>query len=623
MGPGRIMPGTVDDAINGIQATVKDGDYFGDDGLLYCGKCHTPKQVRLNFFGEERILPALCECAEADLQRRKEEREKREFERRVQRLRDVCFVSDKMHDYTFAGDDGLDIRALTACKRYVAQWSDMKAENIGLLFYGDVGTGKALTVDTDIITPYGKKKIADIRVGDCVIGWDGKPCTVIGEYPQGELEVYKLTFDDGTAVECCEDHLWIYKTPHSRNKQWRVASLKEMMSKHSVRGTHGWTMAIPKAEPVQFENNPKLPIKPYALGAMLGDGGMSGMQVTFTNPEEDVRERVFAELSEFDIDPKIRSNNLQANLSRKLGTGKENKLKKALNSLGLTGKHSEDKFIPKDYLVASIDERKELLAGLFDTDGSISPNGAKSISSTSYQMAMDIMELARSLGIRCTLRKPDQRHRNTCYTIGLQTSERIYKSKKHATRDKEKSCRKKADYMSIVSIERVGKKECKCIAVDNETKSYLCGDYIVTHNTYYAACIANALIDQGVRVLMTSFPRIVNTMQGMFEGRQEYLDEVVNYPLLIIDDLGAERDSSFMMEQVFNIIDARYQIGKPLIVTTNLSIEAIKKPSDPQYKRLYDRILERCFPVKMSGISRRRKQLHDDYARRARMLGLE
>lgn len=283
MGPGRIMPETVDDAINGIQATVKAGDYFGDDGLLYCGKCHTPKQVRLNFFGEERILPALCECAEADLRRRKEEREKREFERRVQRLRDVCFVSDKMHDYTFAGDDGLDIRALTACKRYVAQWSDMKAENIGLLFYGDVGTGK----------------------------------------------------------------------------------------------------------------------------------------------------------------------------------------------------------------------------------------------------------------------------------------------------------------------------------------------------TYYAACIANALIDQGVRVLMTSFPRIVNTMQGMFEGRQEYLDEIVNYPLLIIDDLGAERDSSFMMEQVFNIIDARYQIGKPLIVTTNLSIEAIKKPSDPQYKRLYDRILERCFPVKMSGISRRRKQLHDDYARRARMLGLE
>ena len=593
-------------------------EYRGADGLIYCAKCGAPRQGYTTFNGQRVIVPDMCLC------RLKVEADASEAQRQtyIGKLREACFDSRKMHSYTFNADDEKNAHLSRLMQNYVANWNNVKAKNMGLLIYGSVGTGKALTVDTDIITPYGKKKIADIHVGDCVIGWDGKPCTVIGEYPQGELEVYKLTFDDGTAVECCEDHLWIYKTPHSRNKQWRVASLKEMMSKHSVRGTHGWTMAIPKAEPVQFENNPKLPIKPYALGAMLGDGGMSGMQVTFTNPEEDVRERVFAELSEFDIAPKIRSNNLQANLSRKSGTGKENKLKKVLNGLGLTGKHSEEKFIPKDSLVASIDERKELLAGLFDTDGSISPNGAKSISTTSYQMAMDIMELARSLGIRCTLRKPDQRHRNTCYTIGLQTSERIYKSKKHATRDKEKSCRKKADYMSIVSIERVGKKECKCIAVDNETKSYLCGDYIVTHNTYYAACIANALIDRGERVKMTSFTAISNELFGI-ENKQDYLDKLTNYPLLIIDDFGVERRTDYILEQVETVINMRYEKRKPIIVTTNLSADEIAGTTDIRFRRAFDRMLEVCTLIEMNGESRRQAKAATNAAAAYDLFGKE
>ena len=143
-----------------------------------------------------------------------------------------------------------------------------------------------------------------------------------------------------------------------------------------------------------------------------------------------------------------------------------------------------------------------------------------------------------------------------------------------------------------------------------------------TGKTFFAACIANALIDRGIPALMTSFNRVVNTAMGMYEGRQEYLDRVTGIPLLILDDLGAERDSEYMQEQVYNIVDARYRAGKPLIVTTNIDLEEIKNPRTQQYKRIYDRILEMCHPVEVPGTSRRRAAVKENYLRRKRLLGL-
>lgn len=143
-----------------------------------------------------------------------------------------------------------------------------------------------------------------------------------------------------------------------------------------------------------------------------------------------------------------------------------------------------------------------------------------------------------------------------------------------------------------------------------------------TGKSFFAACIANALIDKGIPVKMTSFSRIVNEIQGLYTGRQEYLDKLTSYPLLIIDDLGAERGSDFMLEQVYAVVDARYQSGLPLIVTTNIPVGEIKEPADLKYRRIYDRILERCHPVKIDGPSRRREALKENFAKRAALLGL-
>ena len=143
-----------------------------------------------------------------------------------------------------------------------------------------------------------------------------------------------------------------------------------------------------------------------------------------------------------------------------------------------------------------------------------------------------------------------------------------------------------------------------------------------TGKTYYAACIANSLIDKGYTVLMTNFARLTNKIQGMYEGKQEYIDSLNDFDLLIIDDLGAERKSEFMQEMVFNIIDSRYRSGLPFIITTNLTADEIKKPQEVAFKRIYDRILERCIPIEISGASRRRTTLKETHADMKAMLGL-
>lgn len=144
-------------------------------------------------------------------------------------------------------------------------------------------------------------------------------------------------------------------------------------------------------------------------------------------------------------------------------------------------------------------------------------------------------------------------------------------------------------------------------------KGLLLHGTIGTGKTYFSACIANALIDAGYSVLMTNFARLTNQIQGMFEGKQEFIDSLNKYSLLIIDDLGAERKSEFMQEMVFNIIDSRYRSGLPFIITTNLTTDEIKRPQDIGYSRIYDRILERCFPVEVAGTSRRRQNTADTF----------
>lgn len=155
----------------------------------------------------------------------------------------------------------------------------------------------------------------------------------------------------------------------------------------------------------------------------------------------------------------------------------------------------------------------------------------------------------------------------------------------------------------------------------SQGKGLLLYGNVGTGKTYSACEVANALIDKGYLVLVTNFARIINSLQATFK-KQEYIDSFNRFSLLVIDDLGIERNTEFAKEQVYNIIDNRYRVGLPMIITTNLSIDKIKKPDDIDNGRIYDRILERCFPIEVSGQSRRRKAIREEYNNTKDMLGL-
>lgn len=125
-----------------------------------------------------------------------------------------------------------------------------------------------------------------------------------------------------------------------------------------------------------------------------------------------------------------------------------------------------------------------------------------------------------------------------------------------------------------------------------------------TGKSFFAGCIANELLDQGVPVLMTNFSKILNSLSAMFnEDRNGYIESLNRYSLLILDDLGIERNTEYALEQVFNVIDSRYRSRKPMIITTNLLWKDMNSPDecDIMHQRIYDRVLEVCQPVYFDG----------------------
>ena len=141
-----------------------------------------------------------------------------------------------------------------------------------------------------------------------------------------------------------------------------------------------------------------------------------------------------------------------------------------------------------------------------------------------------------------------------------------------------------------------------------EGKGLLLYGGVGTGKTYIACMVANALIDEGYQILVTNFSRILNTLQST-TNKQEYLDSLNKFKLIVIDDLGVERDTGYAKEQVFSIIDSRYREELHMIITTNLSMKKLATETDLAYKRVYDRIIERCYPIEVKGESRRIKKL--------------
>lgn len=377
------------------------------------------------------------------------------------------------------------------------------------------GLGKAFTLDTKIITPNGYKLIKDIHVGDLVFDEKGNVCNVTAEYNHSNLNMYDIKFSTGDTLTCCEDHLWqilyekpvwdkntkTYKRTHfneCQNTKWLLENSR--FKKLNVR--------IPFCEPLKFKENNHI-IHPYILGCLIGDGCLLA-SISFTTSDKYIMDKV-----ESLLPPSIRcSYNLNDSGIFNCGlykndSNRENIFIKELKRLNLHKHNTYTKFIPKEYLYDSVENRLCLLQGLMDTDGTAgkkiktkNPNCSQ-FSTSSEQLAEDFQFLIQSLGGYTTVRKYIPKYYNSKYgktiisknyhyniSIHMNNMQDLFSlpRKKNLVNPRKFKIRRR-----IVDIKYVGIKPGKCISVDSPSHLYLADKCIVTHNTSQLIHIAEEL----------------------------------------------------------------------------------------------------------------------------------
>ncbi len=353
-----------------------------------------------------------------------------------------------------------------------------------IVMAGRPGMGKAQPLHCNVLMQDGSfKKIGDLIVGDRIASVDGRPSTVDGVFDRGKMAVYRITFSDGRSTMCSRDHLW-----RVGNRKWHdeyrildVAQIIDLLQKPSYANRIYIDMVDGN-----FGNDTELPIEPYVLGVMLGDGtiGRDCLRVSTQDTQiiHELRAGLFPDcILKYDggCDFKIK-NPVRC---------KQNKMLDKMRILGLCGCKSYDKFIPTIYKESSLDQRMELLRGLMDTDGWVEKNGSIRFSTSSYRLANDVCDMIRSIGGVCRIKNKlttytyngDKRNGAIAYLckIRMNNKESIFKLQ----RKKDRCSNINGLRLNITSIEECGFEPVRCIKVSHPSSLYVTDDYIVTHNT--------------------------------------------------------------------------------------------------------------------------------------------
>jgi len=361
-----------------------------------------------------------------------------------------------------------------------------------IMVYGIEGIGKAQPLDARVLTPRGFVAMREVKVDDRVIGSDGKAHRVLGVYPRGKKDVYRVTFRDGSATECCDDHLWFTQTRGERDRglTGAVRSLRDI--RKTLRyGTH-FNHGVPRVRPVEFEvMGDRLPVDPWLLGMYLGDGYSSG-NVVITNPEPDIQERIAASLE--DGDTCVRDGTMVIRVKAQRKTNRPAIMRAALQELCLDHLKAQEKYIPAVYLHATVQQRLDLLRGLLDSDGFVTNPGSIEFSTTSPRLAEGVCFLIRSLGgsAKQTTKRPTYTHRGEkregmlAYRVFASFPADVVpvSSKKHVAKW---AAPQWALRHTIRSVEYVGKKSCQCIRIEAPDSLYVTDDFILTHNSLLAS----------------------------------------------------------------------------------------------------------------------------------------
>lgn len=338
---------------------------------------------------------------------------------------------------------------------------------------------KAQPLTSNILTIKGWKKMGDIKVGELLCHPNGGYSIVKEIIPHGEKECFEFNFNDGSKTEATEDHLWKIKS--GRWKDYKVLSWKEI--KHEkIKENDRYKWQLPLVKHVDFPEV-NLPINPYILGFLIGDGSLTMSGVSFTTADQEI-----INLIEKRIPENLKVEKLKGEYKYSIRStidDNKNEISKAITNIKLRA-NSHDKFVPIEYMNSSYGQRLEFLRGLLDADGGPTDNG-KCIEYTtvSLQLANDVKLLISSIGGKTKI-KPRYTSFNgkrfLSYRILISTNNNTMLF--NLTRKKELCIERTKPHLKrrLVSVASTGIKECQCIRIDNEDGLYITDDYIVTHN---------------------------------------------------------------------------------------------------------------------------------------------
>jgi phosphate starvation-inducible PhoH-like protein len=362
--------------------------------------------------------------------------------------------------------------------------------------------GRAQPYDSTVLTPEGFRPIGRLGVGDLVTGSDGQPTPVIGVYPQGRKEVFRLRSQDGASTLCCSEHLWSVMTAANRRRGTppRVLETQEMIGQ--LRSAHRHRFELPLvSRPVEFEPGP-VPMDPYALGLLLGDGCLkTSTTPSFSTADSELALALQMNLEAIEL---VHRGGVDYTLRRR-GGGRgglivENPVTGMLRELGLAGTRSSSRFIPQAYLRNSASTRVAVLQGLLDTDGGPVTQARRSCriqyTTTSPRLRDDVVFLVRSLGgvayarTRAAAgRTPGRAHgrpveyRSDAYVLDIRLPEAIAPFRLTRKLWTYRAFGGGRPMRFIDSIEPAGEQDTVCIQVAAADSLYVTDDFLVTHNT--------------------------------------------------------------------------------------------------------------------------------------------
>ena len=384
--------------------------------------------------------------------------------------------------------------------------------------------GGPLLVETKVVTPFGYRRIGDLKSGDIISGTDGGMQRVVYRKDHGKLPAYKIKFIDGSEVIASYDHLWnVRKTCYISKKRklnnlslqddfrvWTTQMIVEHLTKVKNGEIKNSRLIIPLCEPIKFTRSwgnrhykPTTP--PYIIGALLGDGCITecvkngSYDALLSSADKEIVEEF--EKSGFDMSNYAQKENNAAKDYRIVNTS----LRNDLEGLKLYNHNAFSKFVPNIYKWGTVETRIAIVQGLMDTDGTIDKRGHCSFSTVSKQLAEDMKFLINSLGGLATISKCEshyvkdgKRIESSDYYnvyIRINDSHRLFRLTRKKTLCTEYNGGISDLGRHIVDFEYVGEKDCCCIAVNNTNSLFMVEDFIVTHNSKSFSALMETLKD--------------------------------------------------------------------------------------------------------------------------------